>query len=113
MSLNRIIQVLEEIGLTQIEARIYVYLDDKEAVNEKELFKKFNLNSRTLNKYLCNLENRGLVISEIDAFKNFSAVPFEDVLNVIIEKKVKKSKEIIETKKQIISVWKSIDWDNS
>ena len=41
-----------------------------------------------------------------------SALPFEVVLQMLIDHKLAESKEILENKKELLSNWKAVNWNN-
>ena len=106
MSLESIIEILQQFGLKRTEAQVYVYLDNKGNLNEKEILKGLSINKNVLQKILIALEERGLITSKTTQIREFCAVSFEEVLDRLIEQKVKQSDEILEIKKKIIAVWK-------
>ena len=113
MSLERIIEILLQLGLTRTEAKVYVYLDNKGALNEREIMNGLGIAQHQLLKILSKLEAKGLVVSQIKTRKEFSAIAFEIILDRLIDLKLKQSKEISKTKKEVISSWRRSDWKNS
>lgn len=113
MSLERIIQTLRKWGISRSEAEIYVYLDNKGALDKKGLLRGLKMDEKKLLSSLKNLEKKGLVISKVKESKEFSAVAFEKVIERLIRIKTKQSKEALETKKELLASWKSVDWKNN
>ena len=106
MSLENIIEILQQFGLKRTEAEVYVYLDNKGDLNEKELLKGLTIKKNVLQKILVCLEEKGFIISKTTQTKEFCAVSFEEVLDRLIAQKVQQSNQISEIKKKIMTVWK-------
>lgn len=83
MSLERIIQALISLGLTRTDAEVYVYIAKKGSQESSDLCKSLNYSKRQISDSLNSLKNMGLV-TEADA--RFFALPFEEVLNLLIER---------------------------
>lgn len=113
MSLERIIKTLIEFGLIRSEAEIYVYLAKKGPHKANSLASSLNIKKQQL--YLClkRLRKKKIITVSKGRPAIFSAMKFEKVLFMLIAKKIEQSKEIQKQKKEKLTIWHSIDWENN
>ena len=103
MSLERVIKALVSLGLTRSDAEVYVYLAKKGPQEVMDLAKALNYVNKKINASLTNLRTKGLVSKEGTIF---SAIPFEEALEMLIEREKEQAKSIEEIKKELIVSWK-------
>ena len=100
MSLDRITNALIEIGLTRMQAEVYVYLAKKGPKTIKHLTKTLIFDKKEIQKSLGTLQKKGLLT------KNqilFCALPFEEALTLLIETKKEQEKLLNETKENLLN----------
>ena len=102
MSLERVIEVLVNLGLTRVQAEIYVFTAKKGFRTIEELVEGLNYSGK---KIRYNLES--LVAKELVTKKGstFYAISFEEALELLIEQKKKEANHIQESKRQVLSSW--------
>ena len=113
MSLERILKTIETFGLSRIEAEVYVYLAKKGPKKGRELANALQVTRQQLYPSLKNLKNKGVVTSSPKRPKLFSALAFEEVIDLLVKIKKEQSAAILETKAELFSNWKSVDWKNN
>jgi len=110
LSLERVLKTLEGLGLSRIDAEVYVYLSKKGPKKGRELADVLQVTKQQLYPSLKNLKNKGIVTVSLERPALFSAVAFEKALELLIEIKVEQAKAIKETKKELLDSWRSISW---
>jgi len=113
MSLERIFKALIELGLSQTDARVYIYLATKGSKKANQICDDLNVNKQIIYPSLKNLINKGAITVSSKRPAIFSAFSFEEVLDMLIKKKFDQSEEILEKKKELVKSWKSVDWNNN
>jgi len=103
LSLERVIKALIGLGLSRVDAEVYVYLAKKGPQEVMDLAKALNYVNKKINASLTNLRTKGLVSKEGTIF---SAIPFEEALEMLIEREKEQAKSIEEIKKELIVSWK-------
>ena len=100
MSLERVLKTLEAFGLSRTDAKVYVYLSKKGPKRVRELAEALQLTRRQL--YLClkKLKNKSLVTASPERPRVYSAVAFEEVLDLLIRFKMEQA-EALKTKKAV------------
>ena len=107
MSLSRVLKALEEFGISKSDANLYIYLAKKGSKKGSELLEALRISKQQLYPSLRSLESRGLVMASTNLPAEFSALPFEKVLDCLIHLKKKKAKEIQNKKVELLTLWES------
>lgn len=107
MSEEWIQKMFNSIGLNKTEIQIYIYLlkeGDKKAL---EISKALNLYKQQLYRSLKKMERRS-VIKSFGHPAYFSAVSFDNLLDLVIKMNLEEAKHIIQKKEKLLSGWRSI-----
>jgi sugar-specific transcriptional regulator TrmB len=104
-----VLKKLVGLGLKQTDAKIYVYLAKKGAQKGRDIRKALRLTKQQLYPSLKNLQNRGIVSSTLEHPARFSAISFERVLDLFIKAKVEETKQLQQSKEDILSKWELTD----
>jgi sugar-specific transcriptional regulator TrmB len=104
LSLELIIKALVSLGLSRLEAEVYVYIAKMVSQTVKDLDGALNYSKNRIYKSLRMLTAKALVTKE--GIK-FSAIPFEEALDLLIEREKKQANHIKESKKELIVSWKN------
>lgn len=113
MSLKRVLDKLENLGLSHSDALVYIYLAKTGPKKGRDLLKDLGIKKQFLYLSLKKLREKKIVVVNNKTPLIFSAVAFEKVIDLLINIKVEQSKAILETKKELLSRWKSVDWKNN
>jgi sugar-specific transcriptional regulator TrmB len=81
------LKILEKLGLSGTEARIYIALINSQKTTAQKLAKNINIDRSDSYKNLVKLRNKGFVEEEVSKPKRYSAIPFEKVISNLVEKK--------------------------
>ena len=105
MSLERVIKALVGLGLTRLEAEVYVYTAKKGPQTVMDLFKALNYSKHQISTGLKTLATKELITKDGSMF---SAITFEEALELLINREKKQAKSIEESKKELI-----VNWNNN
>ena len=108
MSRERIINALKVLGLSKIDTQVYVLLARDGPHKIKEIASALNQHESNIHRSLRDLQNINIIKASIEFPFEFVAVPFEEVVNLIIEVKKDQAKALKESKKELLSTWRSI-----
>ena len=103
MSLKRIIKVLASLGLSQTDAHVYIYLATNGPNKVRTIVDYLNVNRRQVYKSLKRLQKKGVTIASDERPIEFSAVPFEDVLDILMKIKKEQARILQASKEELIS----------
>jgi len=113
LSLERILKALVSLGLSQTDAQIYIYLAAEGPAKARNIINDLTINKRQIYRSLKRLQNKGITIANDERPFEFSAVPFEEVLDLLMEIKKEQAQTLQESKKEFLSSWRKILEENS
>ncbi len=96
-------------GLTDLDAKIYVFVAKKGLVKALDILKAMKINKEQIYRSLKKLQSKGLVTATLEHPARFSAVPMEKVLDMLIRAKMEEAQEIRQNKEEILSIWNSMN----
>jgi len=101
-----VINALVSLGLTRIAAEVYVYIAKKGKRNVVSLASALNYNRKKIYTSLKNLQTKGLVTKDRTIF---SALPFEEALDLLIKKEKEQAQAIQDSREELLVNWKTND----
>jgi sugar-specific transcriptional regulator TrmB len=113
LSLERIIKTLEEFGLKREDAEVYIYLAKKGPIRARDLASDLKLSKQKLHHSLRNLRNKGVITADAEQPSFFSAMIFENALDLLVRANIEQAKAIKETKEELLSSWRSMKWQEN
>ena len=113
LSLERVIKALVSLGLSQTDAEVYVHLATTGPATARNIICNLTFNKRQVYRSLKRLQSRGITITSDEHPSEFSALPFEEVLDLLVEVKREQAKALQESKKEVLSNWRKIVEENS
>jgi sugar-specific transcriptional regulator TrmB len=108
MSLERMLDTLVSLGLTQTEAQTYVFLAKKGPQNGKELANALKLAKQQLHSSLKSLQAKGIVNATRERTTQYSAVSLEKVLDLFMKAKIEQAKAFQASKEELLATWRSM-----
>ena len=108
LSLERVFKALTSLGLSESDARVYMFLALKGPKKPDKIVDKLKISNKQIIQSLKNLQNKGIIIAELKNQNGFSALPFEEALEALIKTKKKQTKKIQETKETLLLNLKTI-----
>jgi len=106
LSLERVIKALIGFGLTRVDAEVYVYLAKKGPQKAVDLAKALNINKQKIYASLKNLQTKGLVSKDRTIF---SALPFEEALDLLIKMEKEQAQAMQESREELLTTWETKD----
>ena len=106
MSKERIIKALKGLGLTQVDAQIYVFLTKEGPHRMEKIALALNLPENKVDRSLKELQSISIVKASIEYPLEFVALPFEDVIDLFIEVKKEQAKTMQESREELLSSWR-------
>jgi sugar-specific transcriptional regulator TrmB len=108
LSEGTIKKVLNEFGLTEREAEVYIFLAKHGVQKGGEIAKQTKIPKALVYHILKSLERKGVVESTLEFPARFAAVPFEAVLEMNIRAKREEAALIEKRKISLLEDWKNI-----
>jgi sugar-specific transcriptional regulator TrmB len=108
MSRKRIINALKVLGLSNIDTGVYVLLAKDGPHKIEEIASVLNQPKRNIRRSLRDLQNTKIVETSIEYPLEFIAVPFEEVIKLMIDIKKEQAEALQASKEELLSTWRSI-----
>jgi sugar-specific transcriptional regulator TrmB len=111
--LERIFKALASLGLSERDARVYVYLALKGPTKVDYMIDNLRMSRRQIYDSLNFLQDKGIVFAVSKSRGVFSALLFEEALKLLIETEKTKTQILQETKEALLSDFKTAIKKNS
>ena len=111
MSQQRVLKALINLGLSQIDADVYVFLANSGPQKTEKIAEELQLQEQTLYHSLENLANKGVVNSTHEHLALFYALPFDKALEILVKEQLKQAQVMEQNKDEILSKWKNMTKD--
>jgi HTH-type transcriptional regulator, sugar sensing transcriptional regulator len=105
---ERVFKTLTGLGFSEIEAQVYVFLSKKGLKRGRDISLALKMNKQQLYPSLKNLQSKGVVSVTLEHPAQFSAIPFDKVLDLYLRTKMEEVRRIQQSKDQILNDWQSI-----
>jgi len=116
MTQEWMIKTLVSLGLSHVDAEIYVFLSAEGPQKGRNIASTLKLDKQQLYRSLKKLKNKGIVNSSIEHPAVFSSISFEKILDLFLEVKKEEADILQESREELLSSWRAItkkDNDNS
>jgi sugar-specific transcriptional regulator TrmB len=113
MSREWMLKTLAGLGLSQVEAEVYLFLTQAGPTRGREIAASLRLYKQQLYRCLKGLKCKGCVKAALERPAMFSAVPLENVLDLIIKAKMEQAKGLQASRDELLSYWHSMIKKNS
>jgi sugar-specific transcriptional regulator TrmB len=110
MSLERVIEALIGLGLSRLNAEVYVCLAQKGPQTAVDLARVLNCRKQKIYPSLKNLQTKDLISKDCTMF---TALPFQEALESLIKRKKDKAQAIQNKKEELIATWETKDHHGS
>ena len=109
MSQEKVLKTLTNLGLTQLEAKVYIYLSKKGPQKAGDTAKALKLAKQQLYPTLKRLRRKGIVTSTLEHPARFSALAFDKVLDLFVKVKMDEVQLVQQNKDELIADWQNIN----
>ncbi|MCW3999882.1 MAG: hypothetical protein NWE93_06560 [Candidatus Bathyarchaeota archaeon] len=109
MSEEAVRKVLQDFGLTEKETDIYIFVAKHGVLKGGEVAKQTHTSKALVYRILKSLQEKGIVESTLEFPARFSAVPFEEVIDLNVKSKLSEASRLEGEKKLLLSHWKQVD----
>jgi sugar-specific transcriptional regulator TrmB len=100
-----IIKTLATLGLSLVDAKIYYLIASNGPLNAKKIADMLKLSRQQVYRALRRLQNRGLINSTLNRSAIFSALTFEEVLDLFMKEKWKEASALSKRRDELLSDW--------
>ena len=107
-SLKDIDNALSKFRLSKNEVRVYLYLARFGAHKAQSIAEALGVHRTEAYKILRRLESQGLISRVLERPMKFMAVPFENVLDNLIEERRQRIYQMEQRKAELLKIWESL-----
>jgi len=108
LSKERVIKALRGLGLSSGDAQVYIFLATTGHQEIREITSALNFSEKKVHRSLKDLQSMSIIKASIEYPLTFEALPFEEVVNLIIEVKKEQAKTLKATREELLVTWRSI-----
>jgi sugar-specific transcriptional regulator TrmB len=108
MSKENLLKTLKELGLSKLDARVYLFLAKTSPKKAKEITLALKISKQQLYPSLKSLKSKSLVNATLEHPAQFSAVTFKKALDLFAKAKIEEAKSIQQSADKILSDWQSL-----
>jgi sugar-specific transcriptional regulator TrmB len=113
LSLDRVLKSLVNLGISQSDAEVYIYLAKEGPKKASELANALERSRQQLYHNLKKLKEKQIVTTIDHKPSIFFAIAFEEAIDLLVKIKKEQSAALLETKEELLASWKSVDWKNN
>ncbi len=100
-------EILQKLGLTQNELKVYLYLNKNGSKKAKEIAQNQKIPRTQTYHLLTALQNKGMVIMVSDRITKFEGIEFEKVLDILINNELKRIEDLQLMRSELSELWKA------
>ena len=101
------------LGLSKTEAQVYVFLALNGPHKAKEITRNMSIYKEQLYRSLKNLRDKDVVKASIDYPAVFSAIPFEEILDLLAEIKKEQAQALSDVREELLNSWREMAQETS
>ena len=107
-----VLELLANFGLKRVDAYVYVFLAKEGPCKGKKLCSTLGLTKQQLYLSLSRLQEKGIVKASSQWPALFSALPFEQVLDLSVKSKINEAQTIQQNKQDLLVLWRAMTANN-
>jgi len=105
-------KILKDVGLTEKETEVYIFLAKHSALKGNEIAKQTRTDNAEVYRILKSLQNKGIVEATLEAPTRFVTVPFDKVIDSFIKARRDEATFVERKKEDLMDDWKKISRTN-
>jgi len=104
---NSVYEILQKLGLTQNESKVYLYLNKNGSKKAKEIAQNQKIPRTQTYHLLTALQNKGMVTVISNKITKFEGIEFEKVLDILINNELKRIEDLQLMRSELSELWKA------
>jgi len=100
-------EILNKLGLTENESKVYLYLNKTGSKKAKEIAQNQKIPRTQTYHLLTALQNKGIVVIISGRITKFVGIEFEKVLDILINNELKRIEELQLMRIELSELWKA------
>jgi sugar-specific transcriptional regulator TrmB len=108
-----VLKALTSLGFKQTDAEVYVSLTENGRQKAREIAETLKTQRRQVYRSLKTLQAKGIVKASTEHPTQFSAIPFEKILDTLIKANAEEAERLEQEKEKILTRWQTIIREDS
>jgi len=113
MSREWVLKTLVGLGLSEVEAEVYIFIVEAGPVKGRDIAETLKLHKQQVYRSLNTLRDKGMVSATFERPARFFAVPLEKVLDRFMKAKIVQAEGLQASREELLSSWRLIMAQNS
>ncbi len=113
ISHERVIKGVVNLGLSLSDAEVYIHLVQQGPKTAQTIASALKMDEQLVYRSIRSLRSREIVKATLERPAEFSAIPFDKALELLMKAHLKKSQNIEREKGEILSQWRSMIAEHS
>jgi sugar-specific transcriptional regulator TrmB len=101
-------RTLMKLGFTETDAQVYIFLSTEGPQELRDMAEALKLQKLQLCHILKKMQNFGIITTSSESPARYSAVDFEDYLDLLVKDKMKQQQVLQESRKELLSIWQKM-----
>jgi sugar-specific transcriptional regulator TrmB len=108
LSLYRITKLLNALGFSSLEAKVYIYVAKLGPLSNEEIASQLDIKLIDLCQILEQLVKMGVITPTIKNELSYTALPFEELIENFVKTEIDRNEEVMRNQHQLIATWKNL-----
>jgi sugar-specific transcriptional regulator TrmB len=100
--------LLNALGFSSLEAKVYIYIAKLGPLSNQEIASQLDIKLEYIYQILEELVRKGVITPTIKNELNYTALPFEELIENFIKSEIDQTEEVAKNHQQLISTWKNL-----
>jgi len=105
---KRVLKALTKLGISDKDAKVYLYLAKEGPQKTNSIATQLKICPKQLCHNLRNLQEKGIICSSSKDPSHFTALPFNEALDVLIKANLNETYNIEDNKAEIFAQWRTM-----
>jgi HTH-type transcriptional regulator, sugar sensing transcriptional regulator len=108
MSREWVLKTLVDLGLSKVEAEVYIFIVQAGPVKGSDIADTLKLYKQQVYRSLKTLRDKGMINATSNRPNQFSAVSLERILDLFMKTKTEQAKNLQSNREKLLSSWRSM-----
>jgi len=108
LSKERVIKAIMDLGLSDVDAQVYIYIALNGPCKARKVIDNMEIYKEQLYRSLKNLKEKDIVSASTGFPSEFSAIPFDKVLDLLAEIKKRQAEALKVINEYLMDNWESL-----
>jgi sugar-specific transcriptional regulator TrmB len=108
LSLHRITKLLNALGFSSLEAKVYIYIAKLGPLSNEEISSQLDIKLEDICQILEALMKKRVITPTIKNQISYTALPFKELIDNYIKCEIDQTEDVTKNHQQLIETWKNL-----